>query len=41
MNTGDHVAPSGQHYSGTNRVPNIQQFMDQLDAEEKGPRCRN
>jgi hypothetical protein len=35
MNVKDHVVPSGQHYSGRNRVPNIQQFMDQLDAEKK------
>lgn len=35
MNVNEHVAPSGQHYSGRNRIPNIQQFMDQLDAEKK------
>ncbi|OAA44286.1 meiotically up-regulated protein [Metarhizium rileyi] len=35
MNVDDHVVPSGQHYSGRNRVPNIQQFMDQLDTEKK------
>ncbi|KAK9436679.1 meiotically up-regulated protein [Metarhizium brunneum] len=35
MNVDDHVMPSGQHYSASNRVPNIQQFMDQLDAEKK------
>ena len=35
MNIDDHVVPSGQHYSGRNRVPNIQQFMSQLDAEKK------
>lgn len=35
MNTDEHVVPSGQHYSGQNRVPNIQQFMDQLDQEKK------
>lgn len=35
MNVDDHVVPSGQHYSGRNRVPNIQQFMSQLDVEKK------
>lgn len=35
MNVDDHVVPSGQHYSGRNRVPNIQQFMEQLDAQKK------
>lgn len=35
MNIDDHVVPSGQHYSGRNRVPNIQQFMSQLDAEKR------
>ena len=35
MNVDDHVAPSGQHYSGRNRVPNIQEFMANLDAEKK------
>jgi hypothetical protein len=35
MNVNDHVVPSGQHYSGRNRVPNIQQFMDQLDLQKK------
>lgn len=35
MNGDEHVVPSGQHYSGRNRVPNIQQFMDQLDQEKK------
>ncbi|KHN97769.1 meiotically up-regulated protein [Metarhizium album ARSEF 1941] len=35
MDVEDHVVPSGQHYSGRNRVPNIQQFMDQLDTEKK------
>ncbi len=33
MNETEHVA--GQHYSGRNRVPNIQEFMRQLDAEKK------
>ncbi|KFA79777.1 hypothetical protein S40288_00656 [Stachybotrys chartarum IBT 40288] len=36
MDVQEHVVPSGgQHYSGRNRVPNIQQFMDQLDAQKK------
>lgn len=36
MNVDEHVAPSGgQHYSGRNRVPNIQEFMQQLDSEKK------
>ncbi|KAG5979294.1 hypothetical protein E4U55_005324 [Claviceps digitariae] len=35
MNVDEHVLPSGQHYSGQNRVPNIQQFMDQLDREKQ------
>ena len=35
MNTDDHVVPSGQHYSATNRVPNIQQYMQQLDRHKK------
>lgn len=36
MNVDDHVVPSGgQHYSATNRVPNIQEFMQRLDAEKK------
>ncbi|KAK0386888.1 hypothetical protein NLU13_5201 [Sarocladium strictum] len=36
MNIDEHVAPSGgQHYSGQNRVPNIQEFMEQLDKEKK------
>ena len=35
MNVNAHVVPSGQHYSGRNRVPNIQQFMEQLDKEKK------
>lgn len=36
MNVDEHTVPSGQHYSGQNRVPNIQQYMDQLDQEKKG-----
>jgi hypothetical protein len=35
MNTDEHVVPSGQHYSGTNRVPNIQEFIDRLDRQKK------
>ncbi|KND92783.1 hypothetical protein TOPH_02686 [Tolypocladium ophioglossoides CBS 100239] len=35
MNVDDHMVPSGQHYSGRNRVPNIQQFAEQLDTEKK------
>jgi hypothetical protein len=35
MNINEHVVPSGQHYSATNRVPNIQEFMQRLDAEKK------
>ena len=35
MNEDEHVVPSGQHYSGRNRIPNIQQFMQQLDKEKK------
>jgi hypothetical protein len=36
MNINEHVAPSGrQHYSGRNRVPNIQQFVEQLDAQKR------
>ncbi|EGX96871.1 C2 domain protein [Cordyceps militaris CM01] len=35
MNNPNHVVPSGQHYSGRNRVPNIQEFMAQLDREKQ------
>lgn len=36
MEFDQHVAPSGgQHYSALNKVPNIQQFMAQLDSEKK------
>jgi hypothetical protein len=35
MNTQETVVPSGQHYSGTNRIPNIKQFMDSLDRDKK------
>lgn len=34
-NTQEKVVPSGQHYSGTNRIPNIKQFMDSLDNDKK------
>ena len=27
--------PSGQHYSGANRIPNIKQFMESLDKDKK------
>ncbi|CAK7265921.1 hypothetical protein SEPCBS119000_001758 [Sporothrix epigloea] len=33
--TQEKVVPSGQHYSGTNRIPNIKQFLDSLDKEKK------
>ncbi|KAL9468805.1 hypothetical protein ACSS6W_010499 [Trichoderma asperelloides] len=35
MNVDDHAMPSGQHYSATNRVPNIQEFMQRLDSEKR------
>ncbi|KAI5457322.1 hypothetical protein BGZ63DRAFT_457348 [Mariannaea sp. PMI_226] len=35
MNVDETVVPSGQHYSGRHRVPNIQQFVQQLDKEKK------
>ncbi|KAH8899508.1 hypothetical protein GQ53DRAFT_313649 [Thozetella sp. PMI_491] len=35
MDTQEKVYPSGQHYSGKNRIPNIKQFMEGLDAEKK------
>ncbi|KAL7930528.1 hypothetical protein V8C35DRAFT_160021 [Trichoderma chlorosporum] len=36
MNVDQHAVPSGgQHYSATNRVPNVQEFMQRLDAEKK------
>ncbi|KAM4066884.1 C2 domain-containing protein [Hirsutella rhossiliensis] len=35
MDVDEHVMPAGQHYSGRNRVPNIQQFVQQLDADKK------
>ncbi|KAL1900887.1 hypothetical protein Sste5346_001948 [Sporothrix stenoceras] len=34
-NTQERIVPSGQHYSGNNRIPNIKQFMDSLDNEKK------
>ena len=34
-NTDEHVAPAGGHYSGRNKVPNIQEFMAQLDSEKR------
>ncbi|KIH93494.1 hypothetical protein SPBR_04042 [Sporothrix brasiliensis 5110] len=34
-NTQEKIVPSGQHYSGANRIPNIKQFMDNLDQEKK------
>ncbi len=30
----EQVAPGG-HYSGTNRIPNIQQFVERLDKDKK------
>ncbi|CAK7567009.1 MAG: hypothetical protein SEPTF4163_004966 [Sporothrix epigloea] len=33
--TQEKVVPSGQHYSGTNRIPNIKQFIDSLDKDKK------
>ena len=35
MNTQEKVFPSGQHYSGHNRVPNIKQFMESLDQDKR------
>ncbi|KAK3304294.1 uncharacterized protein B0T15DRAFT_557884 [Chaetomium strumarium] len=35
MNTDEKVYPSGQHYSGTNRIPNIKQFVEGLDRDKK------
>ncbi|ODA83755.1 hypothetical protein RJ55_02271 [Drechmeria coniospora] len=29
------MVPSGQHYSGRNRVPNVHQFMEQLDSQKQ------
>ena len=36
MNVNEHLVPSSaQHYSGQNRIPNIQEFMERLDNEKK------
>ncbi len=36
MNGADEqVYPSGQHYSGNNRIPNIKQFVENLDKQKK------
>jgi hypothetical protein len=35
MNTDEKVYPSGQHYSGSNRIPNIKQFVESLDREKR------
>lgn len=35
MSQNETVLPAGQHYSGRHRVPNIKQFMEQLDSEKK------
>lgn len=35
MNVNDHPMPMGQNYSARNRVPNVQEFMQRLDAEKK------
>jgi hypothetical protein len=35
MNTDEKVYPSGQHYSGSNRIPNIKQFVESLDKQKK------
>lgn len=29
------VVPAGQNYSGSNRIPNIKQFMERLDKDKK------
>lgn len=34
MEQQEHTAPGG-HYSGTNRIPNIKQFMEGLDKDKK------
>jgi len=31
----DKVYPTGQPYSGTNRIPNIKQFVEGLDRDKK------
>ncbi|CAK7233903.1 hypothetical protein SBRCBS47491_008768 [Sporothrix bragantina] len=33
--TQEKVVPSGQHYSGTNRIPNVKQFIESLDSDKK------
>lgn len=35
MDTQETRVPGGQPYSGTNRIPNIKQFMERLDHEKK------
>ncbi|KAH6640712.1 hypothetical protein F5144DRAFT_609655 [Chaetomium tenue] len=35
MNTNEKVYPSGQHYSGNNRIPTIKQFVESLDREKR------
>lgn len=35
MDTQETVVPSGGHYSGANRIPNIKQFMEKLDRDKK------
>lgn len=35
METQETVYPSGQHYSGRNRIPNIKQFVEGLDRQKK------
>jgi hypothetical protein len=35
MNTDEKVYPSGQHYSGQNRIPNIKQFVESLDKQKR------
>lgn len=35
MNTDEKVYPSGQHYSGQNRIPTIKQFVESLDKQKR------
>jgi hypothetical protein len=35
MNAGEPVVPASQHYSGHNRVPNIQEFVERLDRQKR------
>lgn len=36
MNIDEHQLPTGgQHYSGRNRIPNVHEFMAQLDKEKR------